>query len=50
MKPQHKKYLDSLRASGVTNMLGAAPYLIWRFPDLNQKEAREILKQWMETF
>lgn len=43
-------YLDELRESGVTNMFGAAPYLMANFPHLNKKEAEEISKDWRETF
>jgi hypothetical protein len=42
-------YLNVLRESGVTNMFGAAPYLQKEF-DLSKHEARDILKQWMESF
>lgn len=44
------KFLDDLRESGITNMYGAIPYLIEAFSELSQKEAKEILKNWMETF
>ena len=42
-------YLNVLRESGVTNMFGAAPYLQQEF-GLSRHEARDILKQWMESF
>lgn len=42
-------YLDSLRESGVTNMFGAATYLVSEF-GLSKPAAKEILKTWMETF
>lgn len=42
-------YLDQLRESGVTNMLGAGEYLEAQF-DLSKKEAKEILIYWMKTF
>lgn len=42
-------YLEDLRQSGVTNMFGAAPYLQEEF-DLNRKEAREILANWMTNY
>jgi hypothetical protein len=45
----HLIYLDSLRESGITNMFGAAQYLTKAFP-INIKEARIVLKYWMETF
>jgi len=49
MEIEHKEFLDNLRESGVTNMFGAAPYLADSFC-LEIKEARKILKEWMENF
>lgn len=43
------EFLDDLRASGVTNMYGAAPYLQRRF-GFDITEARAMLKAWMNTF
>jgi len=43
-------YLDDLRESGVANMFGAAPYLQAAFPELSQREAMNILIDWMKTF
>jgi len=43
-------YLDGLRESGETNMLGAVPYLQARFPGLTRKQAKGILLHWMRTF
>lgn len=43
-------YLDGLRESGVTNMLGATPYLEQQFPELTAKEVKDILVDWMKTF
>jgi len=42
-------YLDELRESGITNMFGAASYIEDAF-DLDKKQAKEILLDWMETF
>lgn len=42
-------YLENLRKSGVVNMYGAAPYLQKTF-DLTEKEAREILADWMNNY
>lgn len=50
MKLEHKKFLDELRESGVTNMYGATSYLTRQFPELLKPEAVEILKCWMEEF
>ena len=49
MKIEHKKYLDSLRKSGETNMFGAGIYLQEEF-GLDRREARKILLEWMKTF
>ena len=40
-------FLDILQESGVTNMLGAAPYLMDEFHIEEKREAREILTKWM---
>ena len=47
---EHLEYLDNLRKSGVTNMLGAGSWLRDVFPELSKKEARSILRYWMDTF
>ena len=47
---EHLEYLDKLRESGVTNMYGAATYLVDDFPKLSKDEAHDILGEWMETF
>ena len=47
-----KKYFDYLvilRDSGVTNMFSAAPYLMEEF-GLDEAEAKQILRKWMESF
>ena len=49
MNDEHKEYLDALRESGVTNMLGAGPYLEAAF-GLSRNEATDILKEWMASF
>jgi hypothetical protein len=48
-RPVAFRYLDSLRDSGRINMLGAAPYLAEAFC-MSRSEAREVLRQWMESF
>lgn len=42
-------YLDELRESGETNMLGAGPYLVQEF-GLTRSESHEVLSYWMHTF
>ena len=42
-------YLEELRQSGVTNMFGAAPYLMNEF-NLDKQEAVKILKDWMRNY
>ena len=42
------EYLDHLRASGVTNMFGASPYLAEGLK-ISLTHAREILKEWMKA-
>jgi len=42
-------YLDGLRMSGVTNMFGAASYLVEDM-DLNKKDAKAVLFAWMDSY
>jgi hypothetical protein len=49
MNDQYFDYLDKLRASGKTNMFGAAPFLQANF-GLGKREATNILMEWMRTF
>ena len=46
---KHWNFLEELRRSGVTNMYGAAPYLVERF-DVDKYEARKILADWMNNY
>lgn len=46
----HLAYLDDLRESGLTNMFGAAPYVVEEFPDLDIQQARQALSYWAKTF
>ena len=49
VEDEHLEYLDNLRESGSTNMFGAAPFVASHF-DLELRDARTILKYWMESF
>ena len=49
MNDQYFDYLDKLRASGKTNMFGAAPFLQANF-GLGKREAINILMEWMDTY
>jgi hypothetical protein len=49
MTKEHKIYLDNLRESGVTNMMGATPYLMEQF-DIDKRKAREILSEWITSY
>jgi hypothetical protein len=52
------EYLDELRESGITNMLGAGIYLDKEFPFLkdgratfhSSVKARDVLEYWMKSF
>jgi len=48
-KTEYYDYLDLVRESGKINMLAAAPHLAKEF-DLDIKEARKILSDWMKDF
>ena len=41
-------YLDNLRDSGITNMFGAAPYIIEEFR-VPRDKAKLLLLEWMDT-
>jgi len=43
------KFLDALRESGATNMLGAGPYLTEAF-DIPRGDANKILQAWWKNF
>ena len=43
------KFLDSLRDSGKTNMVGATPYIQKQF-NITKYDAQRFLIKWMETF
>lgn len=50
--PMEKKvlnYLNELRDSGETNMFGARPYIIRKFP-VSSDEAKRLLMLWMHNF
>lgn len=42
-------FLDALRKSGDVNMFGAAPYVSEAF-GVSKQEARDLVKNWMDTF
>ena len=42
-------YLDTMQKSGAINMFGAAPYISQVF-GVNKYEARQYLKNWMDTY
>lgn len=45
----HLKFLDMLRDSGVTNMMGSPAYLRDAF-EITKQESYKIVDYWMETF
>ena len=46
---QVNTFLDALRISGKTNMVGATPYIQKKF-NVNKYDAQRFLLKWMETF
>lgn len=52
IKEEYLEYLDDLRESGITNMMGARPYLMEEFYEdgLTKEKAGKILTYWMKTF
>ena len=49
MQEKVNVYLDAVRESGAVNMFGAAPLISETF-GVNKEEARNYLKNWMNTF
>lgn len=50
---EYFEFLDELRESGQTNMFGARPYLMRKFPELAEgrgEAAGKVLSHWMSTF
>tara|TARA_R100000781_G_C4024568_1_gene108356 strand:- start:316 stop:549 length:234 start_codon:yes stop_codon:yes gene_type:complete len=45
---EYFEFLDELRESGRTNMMGAGPYLRREF-GMDRNEARKVLLRWMRT-
>lgn len=50
MTEEHRKYLNTLRRTGIVNMFGAGPFLMEAFPGMTTNESRSILTQWRENF
>tara|TARA_R100000655_G_scaffold24787_1_gene50263 strand:+ start:272 stop:457 length:186 start_codon:yes stop_codon:yes gene_type:complete len=49
VEDKHLKFLDNLRDSGDVNMFGASEYVQEAF-DISNRNARDILVYWMETY
>jgi len=49
MQEQVNDFLNDLRDSGAINMFGAVPYIVEEF-GVNKYEARDLLKNWMNSF
>ena len=46
-KEEYFKFLDELRETGITNMFGAGPYLEDAYPELDRREAKAVVREWM---
>ena len=47
---RYLQFLDQLRASGITNMFGARPFLQQEYGELDDAQAAKVLAYWMATF
>ena len=47
---EYYEYLDELRRSGITNMYSAASYLRDAFDFDSIHDARDVLKDWQDSF
>jgi len=41
------KYLFEIQESGITNMIGAIPYIRRKFNGMNDEECKALLTKWM---
>jgi len=41
------KYLFEIQESGITNMIGAIPYIRRKFNGMNDEECKGLLTKWM---
>ena len=46
---EYFKFLDMLQESGLTNMVGSAPYVASAFP-VSRKESQKIVIRWMKSY
>jgi len=49
LEERHRRFLNDLRKSGVTNMFSAGPYLMREF-GVTRLESHDLLLQWMEQY
>ena len=49
VEDKHLHYLDSLRDSGLMNMLSAPTFIENSF-DVSHKDAKAIVRYWMDTY
>jgi hypothetical protein len=49
VEDKHLSFLDMVQETGVTNMFGAAPYLV-KHQDVSKRDSRTILSYWMESY
>ena len=47
---EYYKVLEGIRRTGVCNMFGSAPYLKEFCPELSEKEANDILMNWITNY
>ena len=47
---EYYKTLEAIRRTGVVNMWGAHPYLNACYPDMSDKEAQNILCNWIHNY
>jgi len=50
IKQKYLEHMDMLRESGQINMFSAVPFLEMEFPELDRREARDIVKFWARTY
>lgn len=48
-KNEQINYITELSNAGVVNIEAAVPYLVHKFPELTESEAKAVIKEWINS-
>jgi hypothetical protein len=48
-KQEQLQYLTELSNAGVVNVEAAVPYMIYKFPELTEDQAKQIVQEWINS-